>query len=135
MGRGNGRAELGFRGRRQAAVTDCDISLPDVRSTEIIRARELAALVYAARLSRTRTRLYMLEFPVGDTNPRRASTGPHKSHQPVAEERSDRCDPCHPWLKLRISAIRGARERSQLREPRRRIPEVVERDAHAVHDR
>jgi hypothetical protein len=65
MGGGNGRAEgVGFRGRRQAAVTDCDISLPEVRSTEIIRARELAAWVYAARLSRTRTRLYRLEFPL-----------------------------------------------------------------------
>ena len=71
MGRGNGRAEFvdWFRVRRQAAVTDCDISLPDVRSTEIIRATELAALVYPARLSRTRTRLYMLEFPVGDATP------------------------------------------------------------------
>ena len=67
MGRGNSKAEfLGFGRRRQAAVTDCNISLPEVRSTEIIRPRELAALVYAARLSRTRTRLYMLEFPLGD---------------------------------------------------------------------
>ena len=76
MGRGNSKAEfLGFRGRRQAAATDCDISLPDVRSTEIIRARELAALVYAARLSRTRRRLYMLEFPLGDANSRTVHSG------------------------------------------------------------
>src|SRR5580765_1425129 len=70
MGRGNSKAEfLGFGRRRQAAVTDCDISLPEVRSTEIIRARELAALVYAARLSRTRTRLYRSAFSLGDANP------------------------------------------------------------------
>src|SRR5580765_3636501 len=72
MGRGNSKAEfLGFGRRRQAAVTDCDISLPDVRSTEIIRARELTALVYAARLSRTRTRLpnSLLNSPIRVPSP------------------------------------------------------------------
>jgi hypothetical protein len=48
MGRGNSKAEfLGFCGRRQAAATDCDISLPEVRSTEIIRAGDLTALLLA----------------------------------------------------------------------------------------
>ena len=48
MGRGNSKAEfLGFRGRRQAAATDSDISLPEVRSTEIIRAGDLTALLLA----------------------------------------------------------------------------------------
>ena len=82
--------------RRQAAVTDCDISLPDVRSTEIIRARELAALVYAARLSRTRTRLYMLEFPLGDaTSCESSGTIPASSGRsdPLGPERACRSPP------------------------------------------
>jgi hypothetical protein len=46
MGRGNSRAELvdwldWAEVRRQAAATDCDISLPEVRSTEILRAGDL----------------------------------------------------------------------------------------------
>jgi hypothetical protein len=51
MGRGNSKAEfLGFRGRRQAAATDCDISLPEVRSTEIIRAVDLTRVAAGERL-------------------------------------------------------------------------------------
>src|SRR3954463_7124040 len=51
MGRGNSKAEfLGFRGRRQAAATDCDISLPEVRSTEIIRAGDLTGVAAGERL-------------------------------------------------------------------------------------
>src|SRR6185436_11211089 len=51
MGRGNSKAEfLGFRGRRQAAATDCDISLPEVRSTEIIRAGDLTRVAAGERL-------------------------------------------------------------------------------------
>src|SRR4029079_5103790 len=39
MGRGNSKAEfLGFRGRRQAAATDRDISLPEVLSLQLMRA-------------------------------------------------------------------------------------------------
>lgn len=44
MGRGNSRTELVDRDcaeGRQAAATDCDISLPEVRSAEIIRAADL----------------------------------------------------------------------------------------------
>jgi len=51
MGRGNSKAEfLGFRGRRQAAATDCDISLPEVRPTEIIRAVDLTRVAAGERL-------------------------------------------------------------------------------------
>ena len=51
MGRGNSKAEfLGFRGRRQAAATDRDISLPEVRSTEIIRAGDLTRVAAGERL-------------------------------------------------------------------------------------
>ena len=51
MGRGNSKAEfLGFRGRRQAAATDSDISLPEVRSTEIIRAGDVTRVAAGERL-------------------------------------------------------------------------------------
>ena len=118
MGRGNSKAEfLGFGRRRQAAVTDCDISLPEVRSTEIIRARELAALVYAARLSRTRTRLYMLEFPLGESSRSRCALRRHTRQQPAHAARLVRVSPS-PWGRqpflqsVRSFSVRSFKEHS-----------------------
>ena len=118
MGRGNSKAEfLGFRGGRQAAVADCDISLPEVRSTEIIRARELAALVYAARLSRTRTRLYMLEFPLGESSRSRCALRRHTRQQPAHAAWLVRVSPS-PWGRqpflqsVRSFSVRSFKEHS-----------------------